>query len=84
MSDSLRRHLLPIASDTVGPEYRLVVGATKHGSKSYVWAIVRDDDIARRAVRQSVDPFRSLEDAHAAGSVVLREFRSEEARSAKR
>ena len=73
----------PIAGDTPGREYRLVVGALKPGARSYLWTIIRDEKPSV-PVKRSVETFRSLADAHAAGSVALREFRSEEAQSAKR
>jgi hypothetical protein len=78
MPESLLGKMPPIAGDS-RPEYRLVVGATKHGARSYVWAIVRDDDRASGPVRQSPEPYRSMEDAHAAGVIALRNFRAQRA-----
>ena len=60
-----------------------MVGATKHAAKSYGWAIVRNDDVARVPIMRSLVTFRSLADAHAAGSVALEKFRTHQAMFAK-
>jgi hypothetical protein len=74
----------PIAGDTDSVSYRLVVFASKRGRKNFGWAIVREADNEFVPLRQSLKPFSSMEDAHAAGSVALHDFRSEQAQSAKR
>ena len=59
-----------------------MVGAAK-GVRSYVWAIVRNDDIDCIPIMQSSATFRSLADAHAEGSVALDKFRTHQTLSAK-
>jgi hypothetical protein len=84
MSDSRYRRQRKITGDSPSAGYRLLVGATKHGAKSFGWAIVRNDDNDRVPIMQSTVTFRSLADAHAAGSIALEKFRAHEAMTAER
>jgi hypothetical protein len=84
MSDSRYRRLRPIGGDSPSAGYRLVVGAAKCGVRSYVWAIVRNNDTEHAPIMQSLVTFRSLADAHTAGSVALEKFRTHQAMSTRR
>jgi hypothetical protein len=75
VADSQLQSLPPIAGEA-RPGYRLIVGASKPGSKIFGWKIVRDD-AEHIIARRSLVPFRSLSDAHAAGVIALDNFREE-------
>jgi hypothetical protein len=82
MPDSQLGRLPPIAGDTL-PGYRLLVHASKHSSKSFGWTILQEDN-DRVPIMQSLVTFRSMADAHVAGTVALGKFRTHQALSAKR
>ena len=84
MADFRPRRQRKIAGDSPSAGYRLVVGAAKHGTRRYIWAIVRNDDNDRVPIMQSSVTFRSLADAHNAGSIALEKFRAHEAMTAER
>jgi hypothetical protein len=83
MSESHLRSMPPIADDMLRTDFRLMVRASKPGSKLFVWTILREDQDCI-PIMQSSTTFRSLEDAHVAGSVALDKFRTHRALSAKR
>ena len=58
------------------PGFRVVVKARISGARAYVWEIVRDDGVTTRPVSQSAGSFRSMEEAHAAGTIALAEARA--------
>jgi hypothetical protein len=82
MSESHLRCMPPIAGENL-TGYRLLVHASKHSSKSFGWTILQEDN-DHVPVMQSLVTFRSLADAHAAGIVALRKFRTHQALSANR
>jgi hypothetical protein len=83
MLDPRCRGLPPIAGDAPRHDYRLVGRALKPGSRSYTWTIVREEKPSV-PIMQSLVTFRSLADAHVAGSAALDKFRTHQALSAKR
>jgi hypothetical protein len=82
MSESHLPSLPPIVGENL-TSYRLLVHASKHNSKSFGWTILQEDN-DHVPVMQSLVTFRSLADAHAAGIVALRKFRTHQALSANR
>jgi hypothetical protein len=82
MLDSQLGRLPQIAGDT-GPDFRLMVRASKSGSKLFVWTILQEHHDCIPIMQSSVT-FRSLADAHVAGAVALRKFRIHQALSVKR
>jgi hypothetical protein len=72
----------PIAGDA-RPDFRLVVRASRPGSKLFVWTILQEDHDCIPIMQSSVT-FRSLADAHMAGTVALDKFRTHQTMSAKR
>ena len=82
MPDSQLGRLPPIAGDTL-PGYRLLVHASKHSSKSFGWTILQEDN-DHVPIMQSLVTFRSMADAHVAGTVALGKFKTHQALSAKR
>ena len=75
MSESHLRSMPPIADDMPRTDFRLMVRASKPGSKLFVWTILREDQDCI-PIMQSSTTFRSLEDAYVAGSVALDKFRT--------
>jgi hypothetical protein len=82
MPDSQPGRLPPIAGDTL-PSYRLLVHVSKHSSKSFGWTILQEDN-DHVPIMQSLVTFRSMADAHVAGTVALAKFKTHQALSAKR
>ena len=82
MPDSQLGQLPPIAGDTL-PGYRLLVHASNHNSKSFGWTILQEDN-DHVPIMQSLVTFRSMADAHVAGTIALGKFKTHQALSAKR
>ena len=61
---------LPGDAPPTGPNYRLVVTASRLKAKQFVWVIV-DDNLRGRPVQTSKLTFRSMEDAYSAGRGAL-------------
>jgi hypothetical protein len=56
------------------PPLRLVISARKSGPKDFGWEIVRGEADAT-LIRQSSETFKTMEEAHTHGSVVLERLR---------
>jgi hypothetical protein len=59
------------------------VHASNHNSKSFGWTILQEDN-GHVPIMQSLVTFRSMADAHVAGTVALGKFKTHQALSAKR
>jgi hypothetical protein len=81
MLDSQLGRLPQIAGDA-RPNFRLMVRASKPGSKLFVWMILQEDHDCIPIMQSSVT-FRSLADAHVAGAVALLKYRIHQALSVK-
>jgi hypothetical protein len=55
------------------PPRLIVRAATQVGVKTaYIWQIVRDNG-SDRVLRESSDPFRTMEEAYSQGAIILRD-----------
>jgi hypothetical protein len=61
----------------------ILVHASNHNSKSFGWTILQEDN-DHVPIMQSLVTFRSMADAHVAGTVALGKFKTHQALSAKR
>jgi hypothetical protein len=52
-----------------------MVRARTSGARAYIWEIICDDGMTKRQVDVSSVSYRSMEEAHAHGSVALDQFR---------
>ena len=70
----------PGAQPTSDPLYRLVVSASQHRSRQFIWQIV-DEHNQGKPVQESKQTFRSMEDAYNAGKGALERWREKTRRT---